>query len=46
MTMKNIAFLFVLLAAASFFAISVRRLIRHLRIGQPENRFDHTWERI
>lgn len=46
MTMKNIAFLLVLLAAASLFAFSVRRLLRHLKIGQPENRFDHPWERV
>ncbi len=44
--MKNIAFLFVLLAASCYFAFSVRRLIRHLKLGQPENRFDHPWERI
>jgi Fe-S oxidoreductase/nitrate reductase gamma subunit len=46
MTMKNIAFLIVFLSAATFFAISVRRLIRHLRIGQPENRFDNPWGRV
>jgi hypothetical protein len=43
---KNIVFILVLVAAFSFFAISVRRLIRYLRLGQRENRFDHPWERV
>ena len=46
MTTENLVFLLVLLASASFFAISIRRLIRRLRIGQPENRSDQPWARI
>lgn len=43
---KNIAFLIVFLASIGFFSYSVRRLILHLRIGKPENRFDRPWERL
>ena len=46
MTTENLVFLLVLLASASFFAINIRRLIRRLRIGQPENRSDQPWARI
>jgi len=46
MTTKNIVFLFVLLAAFSFFAFSVLRLIRRLKLGQPDDRFDHPWQRV
>ena len=46
MTIKNILFLFVLIAAFTFFAMSVRRIIRHLRLGQAEDRFDRPWERV
>lgn len=46
MTTKNILFLLVLIAAFTFFALSVRRLVRHLSLGQAENRFDRPWERI
>lgn len=46
MTTKNILFLLVLIAAFTFFAMSVRRIIRHLRLGQAEDRFDRPWERV
>ena len=46
MTTKNIVFLFVLAAALTYFAFSVRRLVRHLRLGQPDNRFDSPWTRL
>jgi len=46
MTIKNILFLFVLIAAFTFFAMSVRRIIRHLRLGQAEDRFDRPCERV
>jgi Fe-S oxidoreductase len=46
MTAKNIVFILVLLAACSVFAMSVRRLISHLKLGQPDNRFDKPWTRF
>ncbi|MFH0990957.1 MAG: (Fe-S)-binding protein [bacterium] len=38
---KNILFLLVLIGAGSFFAYSVRNLIRHLKLGKPDRRLDH-----
>ena len=46
MTVKNIAFLLVLLVAFSVFTFSVRRLVSNLKIGQPEDRFDNPWQRL
>lgn len=46
MDLKNIVFLTVFLASLGFFAYGVRRLILHLKIGKPENRFDQPWERL
>lgn len=46
MGIKNVLFLLVFLTALSVFAMSVRRLVRHLKLGQSEDRFDHPWERI
>ena len=46
MTVKNTAFLFVLLVAFTVFAFSVRRLVKYLNIGQPEDRFDDPWQRL
>ncbi|MCX6133418.1 MAG: (Fe-S)-binding protein [Ignavibacteriales bacterium] len=46
MTTKNILFLLVLLAALSVFAMSVRRLMRYLKLGQPDNRFDSPGSRF
>lgn len=41
MTTKNIIFWIVLTSSFSFFAYSVRRLIMLLKVGKPDNRFDH-----
>lgn len=46
MTAKNIIFLLVLLTAFFVFAVSVRRLISYLKLGQPDNRFDAPWMRL
>ena len=46
MTTKSILFLIVLLCAFGFFSFSVRRLIRYLKIGQPDDRFDKPWARL
>jgi Fe-S oxidoreductase len=46
MTMHTIAVALVLLVAFGMFAFSVHRLLRHLRIGKSENRFDQPWERF
>lgn len=46
METKNIAFLIVFLVSFGFFTYSVRRLILHLRIGKPDNRFDRPWKRL
>ncbi len=40
MTTKNLVFLIVFLLATGLFVWSVYRLIQHLRVGKPENRFD------
>lgn len=46
MTTKNIVFLVVLVGALLVFALSVRRLIRYLKLGQPDNRFDNPGARL
>ena len=46
MTAKNAVFLWVLIGALGLFAYSVRRLILHLRIGKPDDRFDNPLRRI
>ncbi len=46
MTPKNIVFLLALIVASSVFAVSVRRLISHLKLGQPDNRFDAPLTRL
>ncbi len=46
MTTKNIIFLVLLLVAFVVFAFSVRRLVRYLKLGQPEDRFDQPWLRL
>jgi Fe-S oxidoreductase len=46
MTTKSVIFVIVLLCAFGFFAFSVRRLIRYLKIGQPDDRFDKPWARL
>lgn len=44
--MRSLLFAAVLLASASLFALSVRRLFRALSLGKSENRFDQPWSRI
>ena len=39
-------FLAVLTLAAGFFALNVQRLVAYMRLGAPENRFDHPFERL
>ncbi len=46
MTAKNIVFLVLLLAALTVFTLSVRRLVRYLKIGQADDRFDSPWRRL
>ncbi|MBI4429639.1 MAG: 4Fe-4S dicluster domain-containing protein [Ignavibacteriales bacterium] len=46
MTTRNILFLIFFTASLAFFFYSVRSLILHLRIGKPENRFDHVFLRL
>lgn len=43
---KTLLFLLVLIAAFSFMATNVRRLISYLRLAKPENRFDRIPERL
>ena len=42
----NILFILIFIAANGFFLFTVYRLYRIMRLGQPEERFDRTWERI
>jgi len=46
MLLKHILFLIVLLAAFVGFGYSLRRMIRIISMGKPENRLDHIWQRI
>jgi Fe-S oxidoreductase len=46
MSIKQVVFLVVLLGSFSFFAYNVRRIIRLLSLGKPENRFDHPVRRL
>jgi len=46
MTVRQILFALVLLAALGYFAFSVRKLIRGLQIGRKENRFDNIPARL
>lgn len=46
MEIKNIIFLFVLIAALGAFGFTMRKVLGYLRIGKPENRFDHYDKRI
>lgn len=46
MTTRNIVFLFIFAASLGFFFYGVRRLILHLQLGKPENRFDNIGERL
>jgi Fe-S oxidoreductase len=46
MTTQSVVFLFVLTAAAGFFALNVQRLVSYLELGHPENRTDHPLTRL
>jgi Fe-S oxidoreductase len=46
MAVKSIVFVIVLFGALGMFAYSLRRMIKLILIGKPENRLDHLWERI
>ena len=46
MSTKNILFLVVLAVALAVFAYSIRRLVRYLSIGQPDNRFERPGARL
>jgi Fe-S oxidoreductase/membrane protein implicated in regulation of membrane protease activity len=46
MELQRILFLFLLGTSLGFFAYSVRGLVRHLQLGQHEDRFDQPWRRI
>src|SRR5262249_31083903 len=46
MSASNGIFLVILACAAGFFALNVQRLVRYMRIGQPDPRSDHPLARI
>jgi Fe-S oxidoreductase len=46
MTVRAIIFLIVLLCALVTFGLSLRRMIKLISIGKPENRMDHPWKRF
>ncbi len=46
MTMESAAFLLVLLSALVLFAWNVRRLVRYLKLGRAENRFNEPGKRV
>ncbi|MEK9138044.1 MAG: Fe-S oxidoreductase, partial [Bacteroidota bacterium] len=46
MSLHSVIFALVLLCALSFFGWNVRRLIRYLRVGKKENRFDQVGTRL
>ena len=46
MTTKTIIFVIILLGAIGLFGVSLRRMIKLITIGKPENRMDHPWERV
>jgi len=46
MPIKNIAFLAVFLVSMGLFAFSVRRLAVMLKVGKPDDRFDHPIRRL
>ena len=46
MTAESIIFLFVLIAAAGFFALNVQRLVSYLQVGYGEDRTDNPLVRI
>ena len=46
MAVKSIVFVIVLFGALVIFAYSLRRMIKLILIGKPENRMDHVWQRF
>ena len=46
MTPRSIVFVIVLFLSFTFFGYSVYRLVRSMRIGKPENRVDHPFQRL
>ncbi|RPI04813.1 MAG: (Fe-S)-binding protein [Ignavibacteriae bacterium] len=46
MTTKSVVFAVILLGAFGFFGLSLRRMIKLIALGKPENRLDHLWERL
>jgi Fe-S oxidoreductase len=46
MAVKSIVFVIVLLGSLGIFAYSLRRMIKLILIGKPENRMDHLWTRF
>jgi Fe-S oxidoreductase len=46
MTVKAIIFAIILLGALGYFGVSLRRMIKLISIGKPENRMDHLSERL
>ncbi|MGA9838722.1 MAG: (Fe-S)-binding protein [Gemmatimonadaceae bacterium] len=45
MSAERMIFVFVLVLAAGFFSLNVQRLVGYLRVGKPEGRLDHPWQR-
>ncbi|MBX6330866.1 MAG: 4Fe-4S dicluster domain-containing protein [Gemmatimonadaceae bacterium] len=43
---SNVIFLVVVVIAAGFFSYNVQRLVSYLKLGRPENRFDHPAARL
>ena len=43
---ENIIFILVFIAALSFFAVNVNKLIEYLKLAKPDNRFDSVYQRI
>src|SRR5215471_3127428 len=46
MSASNGIFLVILVCAAGFFALNVQRLVRYMRLGEPDPRTDHPLVRI
>ncbi len=46
MTLKFIFFIFILIGSLFIFGNNVRKLISFLKIGKPENRLDHPYQRL
>ena len=42
----NVLFILIFVAANGFFLVTVSKLYRILRLGQPEDRFDQIGERM